>query len=181
MKFILCSVFFAHGAVVYTVCPPFSGGVCQVPNKNRINKLDICVIPVVSEGRRPKSHASSHNKKKLPVPSMHLLNSSKRHEVPICVLRRKQEQHNNLSYCCAPTKTQHGWQMDKDLFVDVSHNTKIRFTINVNGHIEKVMVNPFISSVYQKVCDQLQQIHFTWHGTSPPPAHTIFEKRICLR
>ncbi len=179
MKLILCSVLLAHSAVVYTVCAPFSGGVCQLANQNRVNNLNVCVIPEVRVAICPGPHASSHNKKEHPAHSTHLLNSSKRPKIPACALRTQPGRHKCESY--VPSGVQNGWRMSSDLSIDTSNDITIHFTIDAHGQIKNVAVTPFTSSLYQTVCDQLKQIHFTWHGTSPPPLKTLFEKKICLR
>jgi hypothetical protein len=168
MKLILWSVFLAHGAVVYTVCAPLAGGVWQVPNN-----LDICVIPVVREAGRPGSPATSQNKKKQPVSSMHLLNSTKRSKIPVCPLRGQPGRHTSLS--C------YGWQIVGDLSLNTNRDTTIHFTIDALGHITKITVTPFTANAYRMVYAQLKQIRFTWRGPTLPPISTTFEKKICIR
>lgn len=162
MKFIiLLSVFLAHGAVVYTVCTPVSGGFCQMPKQSCTNNLDICVISVAPKGCRQRPVAA------------HLLNSSKRPKTPACVLRTQPEQHKDLSHF--------GWQMSSDLSVNTPHDITIHFTVDARGHISHIIISPFSSTLYEEICNQLNQILFTWQGTLPPPAYTRFEKQICIR
>lgn len=171
MKFILLSVSLAHSAVVYTVCAPFSGGFFQMPKQNCTNNLDVCVIPVAPEGCRPGPFVASHNKKKHPENSMHL--SPKRPKTQACILRTQPGQRKDLSHC--------GWQMSSDLSVSTPRDITIHFTIDPSGRISHVTVSPFSSTLYKRICNQLNKIHFTWQGAFPPPACSRFEKRILIR
>lgn len=164
MKFILCSVFLAHGAVVYTACTPVFFGLCQAPTQNYMNNLTVCVVPVLPGKCRPAPRASSRAKKIHPIP-----------------FRIQPAQRRNSSSHCIPTKTQDGWQMVGDFHVNTPHDITIHFSIDTRGRITHITVSPFTAAIYQELCNQLKHIHFTWHGPSSPPTQTMFEKKICIR
>lgn len=166
MKLILCSVFLAHGAVVYTVCAPVSGGGCRVPNN-----LDICVISVASKGRKPGSHATSRPKKK-----SHQFDKSFQ-------FSQATGGPGQTAYAIFrdDTTAQNGWQMSNDLSISTTRDITIHFTIDAQGQVNNITIVPFTSTTYQAVCNQLNQIHFIWRGAYPPPISTLFEKKICVR
>lgn len=171
MKLILCSVLLAHGAVVYTVCAPITGGLYQAKNQG-------CALNVIlgksSVCDRDSIQCAKVQKKK---------DSHKTGDI-----KHKQCNRSSVSGASRLAETDggasgmtSGWQIDGDLSLKTERDITIHFTIDTRGNIQTVTVAPFTSAVYWKVFDQLRRIHFTWRGTTSPPALTTFEKKICLR
>lgn len=171
MKLILCSVFLAHGAVVYTVCAPVSGGLYQAPKQGGaltviLGNHEACdqgPLKCVKVQKEKDSHKTSD-------------------------IKQKQRNRFSVSGASGIAKDDGGssgitgwWQIDGDLSLKTERDITIHFTIDTRGNIQTVTVAPFTSDVYGKIFDQLKQIHFTWRGTISPPALTTFEKKICLR
>lgn len=167
MKFILLSVFLAHGAAVYTVCTPVSRWLYQPKKQDHV-----CEFAILTGGNKEASDQGDTS----PNTARSSYLNTKRHTTKII--------NESSTKGCAPAQngrfTQDGWQMIGNLSINTTYNISIRFTIDSRGYIENVTVLPFTPCIYQTVCDQLNQIHFVWHGTSPPPTYTKFEKKICL-
>ncbi len=163
MKLILCSVFLAHGAVVYTVCAPLSGGVYQAPQ----HACELNVI--VDKGTSDRGSISCNTTVNSRSHSKH----------------RKNTITNGTSvarYALAKNDRagQNGWQMSSDLSISTTRDIVIHFTVDAQGQVKNVTVTPFTSTAYQAICDQINQIRFTWRSSSAPPDSTRFEKKICV-
>lgn len=182
VKFILLSVFLAHSAVVYKVCNPIAGGFYQ-PRSQDFG-CEFVILGKDAQGTSDRGPISFVKMKKKTI--LNKKNNSKQKQLHASSVAEHLPQQAADSFLAeddrsSAGKTQNGWNMSSDLYVKTPRDTTIQFTINAQGKIQTVTILPFSKTVYQTVCNQLNKISFTWHGTSPAPICSRFEKKICVR
>ena len=171
MKLILCSVFLAHGAVVYTVCAPITGGLYLTSKEDCSCTLNIILDKSEASDRGPIDCTEVKTKKKSQAINNIKCEQRNRSSIASCTLAEDDKSSRGRI---------NGWQMNGDLSLKTDRNSTIYFTIDARGNIKNIAITPFTSVVYKEVCNQLKQIHFLWRGTSIPPAYTTFKKEICI-
>ena len=171
MKFILCSVCLAHGAVVYTVLTPFSVGLYQDTSQQN------CELHVVLD----KGNSEEIKKKQQTITTTKD-NPTKYSEFKRFQEKNRGSQSDDLSSSgnqfTGKASQQDGWQMEGDFSIYPPHDITIHFTVDAQSRISNVQITPFSSTLHSLVCEQLKHIKFIWRSPSPPPTNTTFEKKI---
>lgn len=158
MKFILCSVFLAHGAAVYAICAtPALGLVGSIQAKTpAINLFPSDQINTPLAQKKQKAQASSKQ--------------------GVGVIKRMAQK---VSPC--GQGYEQGWRVTGHIDLSVPVTCTVHIKINGKGTIFDWTVTPQLPlDVYKLLDRQMHQLKFRWIGTTPPPDQTVFEKKFVV-